>query len=139
MSEAATLAKAAREQLANALMALQSDSKIPDALMEVAEPIAEAMSVLHRIQRTNGESLEGRDMVLANVRAAMAKVQAVGEDHPAVDQVLEAVAASLSKVHALARYTPPVAAPAPVAVAPVPVAVAPAPVVVAPAPVAVAP
>ncbi len=136
MSEAVTLAKAAREHLAGALKALQSDTKIPDDLMDVAEPIAEAMSVLHRIQRTNGESLEGRDLVLANVRVAMAKVQAVSDDHPAVDQVLEAVAASLSKVHALARYTPPAAAPAPVVVAPAPVVVAPAPVAMAPAPVA---
>jgi hypothetical protein len=121
MSEAVTLAKAAREHLAGALKALQSDTKIPDDLMDVAEPIAEAMSVLHRIQRTNGESLEGRDLVLANVRAAMAKVQAVSDDHPAVDQVLEAVAASLSKVHALARYTPPAAGSLqPVVVAPRP-------------------
>ena len=49
-----TLAKAAREQLALALNALQNNTDVPDELMEVADPIAEAMSVFHRIERSQG-------------------------------------------------------------------------------------
>ena len=40
MSEAVQLAKAAREQLAAALNALQSDNQVPGDMLEVAEPIA---------------------------------------------------------------------------------------------------
>src|SRR5882672_327319 len=69
------------------------------------------MSVLHRIERTNGANLEGRDGALAAVRAALDRLQKVDASHPAVDVVMEAVAGSLSRVHALARYTPPVAGP----------------------------
>jgi Tfp pilus assembly protein PilZ len=110
MSEAVQLAKAAREHLAQALNALQSDDQVPADLVEVAEPIAKAMTVLHRVERTNGENLEGRDTALAAVRSALEKVQKVTDAHPSVDLVLEAVAGSLSKVHALARYAPPTAA-----------------------------
>src|SRR5262245_16341803 len=113
MSEPVQLAKAAREQLAAALNALQTDSQAPDELLEAAEPIAQAMSVLHRIERTSGANLEGRDGGLAAVRSALDRLQKVTGEHPAVDTVMEAVAASLSKVHALARYQPPAAAPAP--------------------------
>lgn len=119
MSEAVQLAKAAREQLAQALSALQSDDKVPAALIEVAEPIARAMTVLHRVERTNGENLEGRDGALVAVRNALEQIQKVNDAHPAVDMVMEAVAASLSKVHALVRYTPPAARPAPAPPTPV--------------------
>jgi hypothetical protein len=107
MSEAAQLAKSAREHLAAALNALQSNANVPDGLMAVAEPIAEAMSVLHRVERTDGGDLQGRDSALANVRTALNQLQAVTEHHPAVDLVMEAVAASLAKVHALTRWVPP--------------------------------
>ncbi|MEJ7729397.1 MAG: hypothetical protein WKG00_09280 [Polyangiaceae bacterium] len=103
MSEAAQLAKSAREHLAAALNALQSNVNVPDGLMAVAEPIAEAMSVLHRVERTDGGDLQGRDSALANVRTALNQLQAVTEHHPAVDLVMEAVASSLAKVHALTR------------------------------------
>ncbi|APR84119.1 Cell division protein FtsK [Minicystis rosea] len=125
MSEPVQLAKAAREKLAAALNALQSDDDVPNALLEAAEPIAQAMSVLHRVERTNGQNLEGRDSALAAVRSALDQLQKIDGDHPAVDAVMEAVAGSLSKVHALARYQPPAAAPAPqpaAAPAPQPVA-----------------
>src|SRR3954470_19973699 len=101
MSDAVQLAKAAREQLAAALNALQSDDQVPGDLLEVAEPIAKAMTVLHRVERTNGADLEGRDGALINVRTALEQVQKVTASHPAVDMVMEAVATSLSKVHAL--------------------------------------
>ena len=110
MSEPVQLAKAAREQLAAALSALQTDDNVPDELLEAAEPIAQAMSVLHRIERTSGANLEGRDGALVAVRTALERLQKVSSTHPAVEIVMEAVAKSLSKVHALARYTPPAAA-----------------------------
>jgi Tfp pilus assembly protein PilZ len=112
MSEAAQLARAAREHLAAALKALQSNTNVPTELLEVAEPIAEAMSVLHRVERTDGANLEGREGALANVRAALEKIQKVPTHHPATEVVMEAVASSLSKVHALTRYVPSLAAPA---------------------------
>jgi Tfp pilus assembly protein PilZ len=112
MSEAAQLARTAREHLASALKALQSSPDVPDELLDVAEPIAEAMSILHRIERTDGANLDGREGALANVRAALEKIQKVSEYHPASDVVMEAVASSLSKVHALTRYVPPAPAPA---------------------------
>jgi hypothetical protein len=135
VSQAAQLAKAAREKLASALNALQTEADVPDALMDVAEPIAQAMGVLHRVERSSGADLEGRDKALDAVRRALDLLQKIEVSHAAVDACLEAVAASLAKVHALAKIQPqaaaPAAAPAP---APAPVAApAPAP---APAPVA---
>jgi Tfp pilus assembly protein PilZ len=137
MSEAVQLAKAAREHLAAALKALQSNADAPAELLDVAEPIAEAMSVLHRVERTDGANLEGRDLALVNVRAALEKLQQIPLNHPATELVMDAVASSLSKVHALARYAVPQAAPprptpqpipGPAAVQQVPVAAAPQPV-----------
>src|SRR5262249_46439856 len=84
MSEAVQLAKAARELLAGALNALQADDQVPGELLEVAEPIAKAMSVLHRVERTSGQNLEGRDTVLLNVRSALEKVQKIDSSHPAI-------------------------------------------------------
>ena len=112
MSEAAQLARIAREHLAAALKALQSNTNVPTELLDVAEPIAEAMSVLHRVERTDGANLEGREAALANVRAALEQIQKVPTHHPATEVVMEAVASSLSKVHALTRYVPPLVAPA---------------------------
>ena len=133
MSEAVQLAKAAREHLAAALKALQNNADAPAELLDVAEPIAEAMSVLHRVERSSGANLEGRDVALVNVRAALDKLQQIPLNHPATELVMDAVAASLSKVHALARYVPPQAPtpqpiPGPPAVQQVPVAAAPQPV-----------
>jgi Tfp pilus assembly protein PilZ len=119
MSEPVQLAKSAREQLAAALNALQT-SNVPDELVDAAEPVAQAMGVLHRIERTNGQNLEGRQDALDAVRTALSRVQLVDSPHPAVEKVMEAIAASLSKVHALVRYTPPAAPAAAPAPAPAP-------------------
>ena len=142
MSEAAQLARAAREHLAAALKALQTNTNAPPELLDVAEPIAEAMSVLHRIERSDCVNLDGRELALANVRAALDKLQKVPTHHPATEVVMESVASSLSKVHALTRYVPSLQAPtvatpprpqpqpiaAPPAVQQVPIAAAPQPV-----------
>ncbi|WP_437315967.1 hypothetical protein [Sorangium sp. So ce385] len=122
----------------------------------LAEPIAQAMGIMHRIERSGGQTLEGSEIALGHVRDVLNRLQRITVADPVIDVLMEHVASSLSKVHALSRAQaaagaqppapaaaaapPPVAvAPAPVAVAPAPVAVAPAPVAVAPAPVAVAP
>jgi hypothetical protein len=120
MTEPVQLAKSAREQLAGALNALQSNAHVPDELMAVAEPIAEAMGILHRVERSNGVELDGRSEALGHVRAALDQLQKVTAHHPAVDTVMEAVATSLSKVHALARYIPAASQGAPKAAPPVP-------------------
>jgi len=86
MSEPVQLAKAAREQLAAALNALQT-SDVPDELVDAAEPIAQAMGVLHRIERTNGGNLDGRSEALAWVRQGLDRVQKVDSAHPAVEKV----------------------------------------------------
>ncbi|WP_272416941.1 hypothetical protein [Polyangium jinanense] len=140
--EPAQLAKTARASLAEALGALQSADDAPDELLEAAEPIAKTMGILHKIERSNGAVLDGRDVALKNVRKVLADVQALDVDHPAVDTVLEAVAASLAKVNALAKYKgtgapapQPVAEPKPApAPAPEPVAEAKAAPVPAPEP-----
>ncbi|WP_437936775.1 hypothetical protein [Sorangium sp. So ce341] len=127
----------------------------------LAEPIAQAMGIMHRIERSGGQTLDGSEIALGHVRDVLNRLQRITVADPVIDVLMEHVASSLSKVHALSRAQaaagapppapaaaaapPPVAvapvaaAPAPVAVAPAPVAAAPAPVAVAPAPVAVAP
>jgi hypothetical protein len=119
MSEPAQLAKSAREQLASALNALQSSEHVPEELMDLAEPIAEAMGILHKIERSDGATLDRRDDVLATVRTALDRLQKIEMEHPAIDAVMEAVATSLGKIHALIRYAPPAAAAAPFAAAPI--------------------
>ncbi|MBK9261114.1 MAG: hypothetical protein IPM54_15065 [Polyangiaceae bacterium] len=141
--EPAQLAKMARDSLTAALNAIQSCDDAPDELFDAAEPIAQTITILRKIERGGGAMLDGRDIALKNVRKVLADVQAIDSGHPAADDVLEAVAASLAKVNALARWKggqPSVPPPAPAAApapAPAPVAApAPAP---APAPVAAVP
>jgi hypothetical protein len=124
------LAKAAREKLALALNALQTSPDTPVDLLDLAEPIAQTMGILHRIERSQGKDLTGRDQVLANIRGALNSLQTMTESHPAIDAVMEQVAGCLASAHQLARYEAPAAAPAP---APAPAPAAPAPAAPAPA------
>ncbi|WP_129354300.1 PilZ domain-containing protein [Sorangium cellulosum] len=105
----------------------------------LAEPIAQAMSIMHRIERSGGQALDGSEIALGHVRDVLNRLQRITVADPVIDVLMEHVAASLSKVHALSRAhaAAATAAPAPVAV-PAPVAApAPAPVAApAPAPVA---
>jgi len=72
--------------------------------MSVAEPVAHAMSALHRIEASNGAAVvEAGPAALNAVRHALATLQASAGQHPAVDQALEAIAGSLSLVHSLAQ------------------------------------
>lgn len=127
--EPVQLAKTARESLASALSAIQGCDDAPDELFDAAEPIAQTITILRKIERGGGAMLDGRDVALKNVRKVLADVQNIEGGHPAADEVLEFVAASLAKVNALARYKgggqpsvpPPAEAPAPKP-APAPVA-----------------
>lgn len=97
------LAKSARQNLAAALNALQQGEAVPDALMAVAEPIAEAMGALHRVERTQGTDLSQKDVAYTSVRAALNLLQELTISHPALDIVMEHVAGSLANTHALSR------------------------------------
>jgi hypothetical protein len=147
MSEPAQLAKSARELLAAALNALQSNGGVSSEIEALAEPIAQAMGIMHRIERSGGQALDGSEIALGHVRDVLNRLQRITAADPVVDVLMEHVASSLSKVNALSRaqaagasaqVRAPVAAAAPAPVAPAPVVAVAAPAPVAPAPVAVA-
>lgn len=106
MSDPVSAARAARENLARGLGALQMPG-VPPQLMSVAEPIAHAMSALHRIESSGGAAIaEAGPAALNAARAALATLQVSAGQHPAVDQALEAIAGSLSLIHGLAQPAP---------------------------------
>ncbi len=103
MSDPVTAARAARENLARGLGALQMPG-VPPQLMSVAEPVAHAMSALHRIEASHGAAVaEAGPAALVAARQALATLQVSAGQHPAVDQALEAIAGSLSLIHQLAQ------------------------------------
>jgi hypothetical protein len=105
------MARTARENLARGLNALQSPG-VPPSLMSVAEPIAQAMGCMHRIETTGGaETSQVAPTALAHARKALADLQAQPVPHPAVDQALEAVASSLGLIHQLSQAIPPATQP----------------------------
>ena len=106
MSDPVTAARAARENLGRGLGALQSPG-VPPQLMSVAEPVAHAMSALHRIEASHGAAAaEAGPAALNAARQALAILQVSAGTHPAVDQALEAIAGSLSLIHQLAQPQP---------------------------------
>ncbi len=99
-------ARTARENLAQGLAALQSPG-VPPQLMAVADPVAQAMSHLHRIEASGGSATaEAAPTALNFVRQALGMLQAPGVQHPAVDQAMAAIAGSLGVVHQLAQFAP---------------------------------
>jgi hypothetical protein len=103
MSDPVSLARAARENLARGLAALQSPA-VPPQVMVVAEPIAHAMSALHRVEASNGAaSHEAGPAALNAARHALAMLQQQPQGYPAVEQALEAIAGSLNLIHQLAQ------------------------------------
>jgi uncharacterized protein (TIGR02266 family) len=132
VSDVMTTARTARESLARALTALQSDPKAPPQLIELAAPIAQSMGALMQIERT-GQLAPHADVALNNVRTALSSLQQQPATHPSVAQAMEAVASSLGLVHSLWRLAQPQQA-APPAPAPPPQAVRAAPPAPAPAP-----
>ncbi len=102
MSDIATTAKSARESLARGLSALQSDPNVPPQVIDLATPIAQAMSALHQIERSNGAVISPHaETALNNVRTALSSLQSQPAQIPAVAQAMEAVAGSLGLVHAI--------------------------------------
>ncbi len=115
MSDAVTLARMARESLSQGLNALQGDPNVPRHLLDLAPPIARAMSSLHQIERSGGAEVGANaQAALGNLQNALAHLQSQPPEHPAVTVALEAVAGALASVHALVR-----AAAAPARTAPV--------------------
>jgi len=127
MAEPKELANKARTDLAQALEALQSSPDVPERLLEIAEPIAATMGILHRIERSGTAEGASCQQALDQVRGALDELQAVGSNVPAVDQAMEAVAGSLSKLFALAKTVGDAPAPQPAAPQPAPQPVAPQP------------
>jgi len=73
--------------------------------MAVADPVAQAMGALHRIEATNGAAaVEAAPAALSFVRQALALLQSLQVSHPAVDQGIEAIAGSLGVVHQLTQW-----------------------------------
>ncbi|HEX7666239.1 MAG TPA: hypothetical protein VF407_17055, partial [Polyangiaceae bacterium] len=108
MSDPASTARSARENLSKGLNALQTDPNLPPQLMELASPIAQAMGALHQIEKSNGAALMPHaNVALEHVRAALAALQAAPQNLPAVGSAMEAVAGSLSLVHALSKLAGP--------------------------------
>lgn len=111
MSDPVSLARAARENLARGLAALQSPA-VPPQVMAVAEPIAHAMSALHRVESTHGAARgEAGPAALNAARQALALLQQQPPGFAAVDQALEAIAGSLNLIHQLAQAAPAAVAP----------------------------
>src|SRR5258706_12354673 len=107
MSDPVSLARAARENLARGLAALQSPT-VPQQLLAVAEPIAQAMSALHRVEQTQGAARgEAGPAALSSARHALAWLQQQPGGIAAVDQALEAIAGSLGIIHQLATVPAP--------------------------------
>jgi hypothetical protein len=104
VSDAVTLARVARESLARGLNALQADPNVPQHLLDLAAPIAQAMGALHQIERSGGAQVSPHaETALANVQSALMALQAQPPQHAAVAGALEAVAGALGSVHALTR------------------------------------
>jgi hypothetical protein len=101
--DSVSAARTARENLARGLGALQSPG-VPPQLLAAADPVAQAMSALHRIETSGGAAIgEAAPAALACVRQALALLQAQPFAHPAIDQGMEAIAGSLGIVHQLTQ------------------------------------
>jgi hypothetical protein len=99
--DAVTLARSARESLARGLGALQTPG-VPPELLQAAEPLANAMSAMHRVESSRGSAAaEAGPAALGALRQALAQLQSTQVRHPAVDQATEAIASALGVVHQL--------------------------------------
>jgi hypothetical protein len=98
-----TMARTAREGFARGLGALQTPD-VPPPLTAAAEPIAQAMGALHRIESSGGAELAhaGPNALIA-ARQALSQLQSVPTQHPAVLQAIEAIAGSLGLVHQISQ------------------------------------
>jgi hypothetical protein len=103
MADPKELAQKARSTLAQALDALQGAQDVPEELLEVAEPIAEVMGLLHRIEKGSTADPALCKLSLDRTRGALDMLQSFDAAIPAVEAAMEAVAGSLSKLFALSR------------------------------------
>lgn len=103
MSDVTTLARTARERLAASLATLQAPG-VPDPLLNVAEPVAQAMGLMHHIE-SRGIDADAAQKALASVRHALGALQGCNVEHPAAVEAAENVAASLNLVHSLTELT----------------------------------
>jgi hypothetical protein len=107
MSDPVSAAKSARESLARALGAIQSDASVPQPLMAIAEPISSAMGALFQVERSGGAAASTSGPVaLEAVRRALALLQQQPSTVPAVQIAMEAVAGSLGLIHVLSKPAP---------------------------------
>jgi hypothetical protein len=114
VSDPVTMARTARESLARGLNALQGDPNIPQPLVDLGQPIAQAMGALYKIEASGGAEVQPHAQnALASVQGALAQLQAQPTQYPAVAAAMEAVAGALGSVHALARAGQAQPAPAP--------------------------
>jgi len=120
MADPKELANKARTTLAQGLDALQSHPDVPDELLAIAEPIAETMGLLHRIEKGGSADAALCKEALERTRNALDALQKVDSSLDAVDQAMEAVAGSLSKLFALSKAIDAVARQAPQPVQPAP-------------------
>ena len=108
MSDPVSAAKSAREALARALGAIQSDPKVPTQLLGIAEPISNAMGALFQIEKSGGAAAAAQaPAALEATRRALGLLQQQPANHPALQQALEAVAGSLGLIHSLTKQAPP--------------------------------
>ncbi len=115
MSEILNNARAARESLAKGLGALQTGPNSGPDLLAAAEPIAQAMGALHRIERSNGaETPQAAPQALDAIRRALAMLQTKDANDPRVTTAMDAVASALGLVFKLTKL----AVPGPAAVQP---------------------
>lgn len=103
MADPQDLARKARNTLADGLKALQEGDGVPDELLDIAEPIAQAMGMLHRIEKAEVQDAALANDALKKVRHTLDALQNVADAHAAVDAAMEAVAGSLSKLFALSK------------------------------------
>jgi hypothetical protein len=107
MSDPVSAAKSAREALARALGAIQSDPKVPQPVLGIAEPISNAMGALFQIEKSGGAAAAAHaPAALEATRRALGLLQQQPSNHPAVQQALEAVAGSLGLIHSLTKVPP---------------------------------
>ena len=98
-----TMARTAREGFARGLGALQTPD-VPPPIGAAAEPIAQAMSALHRIESSRGAELaQAGPSALIAARQALSQLQSIPSQHPAVLQAIEAIAGSLGLVHQISQ------------------------------------
>lgn len=106
MTDVIQTARTARESLARALSALQADPNVSPHLLDLAEPVAQAMGALHQIERSGGtQLLPFADHAITSVRAALSQLQSESSGHPNVTAAMEAVASSLSNVYVLSKLS----------------------------------